>query len=329
MGRKVNAKPTSTTFKTGVTVGKFNPPHLGHLHLIATAAKQVETLYVLVCHKEGQINAKTRASWLEAAAPPNCRFVITGDDLPEAPEPWAQRAKELIPAKIEIAFTSEEYGVAWAAAMNAEHHCVDLERSTYPVSASRIKNNPIDNFKYLVPAARSALCKRFVLAGPESSGKTTLAKALADSLDTAWVPEYGRLYCDGRGLSNEWNDHEFSHIAQTQQSMIDALAHHANNGVLISDTDALVTRVWQKRYLPLTAPIALPSVEHYYFVCDPVPWKQDGTRESEQFRDQMLSDTLDLITQQNTAYTQLQGNHEERLQTALKVIKTLTRDLLS
>ena len=326
MGRKVN--PSSRTFKTGVTVGKFNPPHLGHLHLIATAAQAVETLYVLVCHKDGQINATLRSSWLEAASPSNCRFVITNDDLPEAPEPWAERATSLIPETIDVAFTSEDYGDAWAAAMNAEHVCVDLERKTQPISASLIREKTVGKFAFLVPAAKAALCKRFVLAGPESSGKTTLAKALAEELGTAWVPEYGRLYCDGRGLSNAWSVQEFSHIAQTQQQMFEALAHHANSGALIADTDALVTRVWQNRYLPNTPPIALPTVEHYYFVCDPVAWEQDGTRESEEHRDEMLSNTFNLIAEHNAAYTHLRGTHEERLQDALNVVNALTEDLL-
>jgi HTH-type transcriptional repressor of NAD biosynthesis genes len=33
---------------------------------------------------------------------------------------------------------------------------------------------------------------RLVLLGAESSGKTTLATALAEVLSTTWVPRYGR-----------------------------------------------------------------------------------------------------------------------------------------
>ena len=35
--------------------------------------------------------------------------------------------------------------------------------------------------------------RRVALLGGESSGKTTLARALADALHTLWVPEYGRV----------------------------------------------------------------------------------------------------------------------------------------
>ena len=37
-------------------------------------------------------------------------------------------------------------------------------------------------------------CKKIVLFGPESTGKSTLAEALAEYYNTAFVPEYMRLY---------------------------------------------------------------------------------------------------------------------------------------
>ena len=43
-------------------------------------------------------------------------------------------------------------------------------------------------------------CKKIVLFGPESTGKSTLAEALAEYYNTAFVPEYMRLY-----LQHKWN----------------------------------------------------------------------------------------------------------------------------
>ena len=45
-------------------------------------------------------------------------------------------------------------------------------------------------------------CKRVVLYGPESTGKTTLAKKLSDHYNEPWVPEFARDY-----LQKIW-DHE-------------------------------------------------------------------------------------------------------------------------
>jgi len=315
-------------YSTGVTVGKFNPPHRGHAHLINTAAKQVNTLYILVCHKDGQIDAVQRTAWLQDATADNCRFIITPDDLPEAPEPWAIRARKLINDPIDVAFTSETYGNEWALCMNAEHICVDLERRTVAISATKIRDSAVEHFEQLVPEARAALCKRIVLAGAESSGKTTMTQALAQALNTVWVPEYGRLYCDGRGLEQDWSAHEFNHIASMQTQMSNAMARHACNGALIIDTDALVTRVWQKRYLPDSTPIETTAKVDHYFICEPVAWEQDGTRESEAYRESMLSDTINYIGAQKAPYTLLSGSHDTRLKHAVDVVQNLTRRLL-
>ena len=44
-------------------------------------------------------------------------------------------------------------------------------------------------------------CIRVVLFGPESTGKTTLSKALARHYNSVWVPEYAREY-----LQKKWNN---------------------------------------------------------------------------------------------------------------------------
>ncbi|HKY04356.1 MAG TPA: ATP-binding protein, partial [Blastocatellia bacterium] len=60
--------------------------------------------------------------------------------------------------------------------------------------------------------------KRVCLVGAESTGKTTIARALAEYYKTVWVPEYGREYSEehltGRGY--RWRSEEFTHIAARQ-----------------------------------------------------------------------------------------------------------------
>ena len=43
-------------------------------------------------------------------------------------------------------------------------------------------------------------CLRIVLYGPESTGKTTLARSLAEHYKTEWVPEFARNY-----LQRKWD----------------------------------------------------------------------------------------------------------------------------
>ncbi len=59
------------------------------------------------------------------------------------------------------------------------------------------------------------------IVGPESSGKTTLARELASSYGALWVPEYARKYLDELGRPYQEND--LNRIAQGQLEAISAL----------------------------------------------------------------------------------------------------------
>ena len=93
--------------------------------------------------------------------------------------------------------------------------------------------------------------KRVVIIGSESNGTTTLARALAAHYRTVWVPEYGRTYSEGRQhVAQPWRSDEFVHIATEQIRMEDAIARLANK-VLICDTDAFATSIWNRSRCPV------------------------------------------------------------------------------
>jgi HTH-type transcriptional regulator, transcriptional repressor of NAD biosynthesis genes len=129
---------------------------------------------------------------------------------------------------------------------------------------------------------------RVCLLGAESTGKTTLAAALADAYDTMWVPEYGRVYTEvGRPSDAPWRSEEFEHIARVQcwyEDFLAGLAHRA----LFCDTDAFTTAVFHEAYLgsPARGFEELASrVYDLYLVCGlDVPFEHDGWREFEEVR---------------------------------------------
>lgn len=329
-GQKHDARHSWTT---GVTVGKFNPPHLGHLHLIETGAARVDRLWVLLCDRSDQtLSATDRAAWLRDATPQNVEILITPDDLPEAPVPWAERVSSLLPQPPEVAFTSEPWGADWAAAMGAEHVSVDQSRAAFPVAASDLRSDLAQGFRWLVPAARAALTRRVIVAGAESTGKTTLAAALAERLATVWVPEHGRWYWEGRRYLEEqsWSGDELRRIAAAQGRFEDDLARRADHGVLIADTDALVTSVWRRRYLgdqdPELEALALDRRPDLYLICAPdFEWIQDGSRESREHRESMHRITLELVEASGAEFAVLSGQPEDRQERALALIADLAR----
>ena len=317
----------------GIAVGKFNPPHLGHLHLIQQGAARVDHLFVLVCDRPDQsLRGEQRRSWLLDASPSNVTVLITPDDLPPANEPWARRALELLPKPPNVAFTSEEWGPGWAALMGAEHVTVDLARRTVPVCATEIRADLGGSFRWLVPAARAELARRVVVLGAESTGKSTLAEALARTLETVWVPEHGRWYWEGRRYLRDrsWSSDELRRIAAAQRRLEDDLARRSANGLVIADTDALVTAVWHERYVGRSDPeldeLAAKLTPDLYLHCWPdVEWVQDGTRESEAHREWMHDSLTARAESSGVPVVSLRGPHDRRLAEALAEVRPLVR----
>ena len=130
--------------------------------------------------------------------------------------------------------------------------------------------------------------KRVCLLGAESTGKSTLAQALAERFGTLWNPEYGRPYTlVGRPPDTPWTSWEFTHIARIHCWYEDFLATFAQR-VLFSDTDAFTTAVFHEVYLgtPATGFEDLLARPYDLFVvCGlDVPWRHDGIREFEEQR---------------------------------------------
>ena len=238
--------------QTGLVIGKFNPPHLGHLHLINVGASKVDHLDVVLCGREDQtIPLEKRHSWLKQVVPANVKIILTKDDLPAENEPWAERCLEILPRSPDLVFSSEDYGEPWAQLMRAKHFwLIEIELNfQYPVQKSGKTWGNI--FTGLYHRQKRTYAEKFVMVGAESTGKTTMAEALAKKLNTVWVPEHGRWYWEGRRYLKDqsWSTDEFFRIAKAQINLQKDLARLVSKGILICDTDALVTAVWHQRYL--------------------------------------------------------------------------------
>lgn len=86
------------------------------------------------------------------------------------------------------------------------------------------------------------------LLGAESTGKTDLARALAQRLGRvqacAWVPEYLREWCDRHGRTPE--PQEQHHIAAEQQRRIEAALAGTPDTLVVADTTAVMTAVYSE-----------------------------------------------------------------------------------
>ena len=87
---------------------------------------------------------------------PDVEVIEVKDDLPEAPEPWAERALEILGTRHpNIAFTSEAYGEPWAGLMGASHRAIDPPRLNYPISGTQLRAALAENWQMLTPPAKA------------------------------------------------------------------------------------------------------------------------------------------------------------------------------
>lgn len=316
----------------GLVIGKFYPFHKGHAFLIRRAMDQSDEVTVLVCDRSDQIiPAEERGRWIKAAFPDARVVVIPDIGHDDDSKMWAEHTLRTLGFRPDLVFTSEDYGDAYARFMGAKHILVDRARETVPISGTKIRGNAYRYWRYLMPSAKARLARRIVLVGPESTGKTTLARRLAEHFRTAWVPEYGRFLSEGKSLSGtEWMTGEFEHIADVQNRLEDELSYSANR-VLVCDTDSWATGIWHRRYMGKRSErvdaFAKTRRHDLYLLTTPdVPFVDDGLRDGERIRDDMFRWFRDALEEERLPYHILSGSYGARFEAAKKSVENMLMD---
>jgi HTH-type transcriptional regulator, transcriptional repressor of NAD biosynthesis genes len=318
-------------FRDALVVGKFYPFHRGHKYLIETALSQSERVTVFVFEKPEQtISGELRRSWIQATHPA-AEVIVVDDTLPDDDsQAWAHETIRILQRRPEAVFSSEDYGAPYAACMGAKHVLVDRQRMRVPISASQIRAAPLSYLEFLEPVVRAFFVKRVCVIGAASTGTTTLARALAQSLQTVWVPEYGRTYSEGKLQCAEysrWDTEEFLHVAATQCAMEDELAKRANK-VLICDTNAFATCFWHERYMNFWSEdveaIGRGRKYDLYLLTDiDIPLTPDGMRDGDSIRNWMHRRLIEELEKRRLPYVLLSGPQEVRLQSSLHHVREL------
>lgn len=255
------------------------------------AHKMVDRLSVLVCTRDCEpINGYQRFEWVRQSLDSDIRVLHLHRDIPQDPSEhpdfwniWRNVISAVHPEVIDTVFGSEIYILQLAKVLDAAPFIVDLEREIVPVSASMIRQSPKDNWQYIPKAVRPYYQTKICILGPESTGKTTLCKMLAEHFQTSVIPEYGRTYDAVFKQGKNWTAHDFHQIAHSQVILRDEITSRSSY-ISFEDTDLLQTLVWAEYLLG-----AIPDTLHkfletwvpsdFYLLLEPnVPWIDDGTR---------------------------------------------------
>jgi NadR type nicotinamide-nucleotide adenylyltransferase len=157
---------------------------------------------------------------------------------------------------------------------------------------------------------------RIAVLGAESSGKSTLARALAAHYGTLWVPEYLREFVDTHGRVP--HEHDQYLIARTQREREDAAAPGAKR-FLFCDTVPLMTAVYSRVYWNrVDEALALLARTHEYaltLVAAPdCPWEADGLqRDSDEVRQRVHRVLVETLDEQGIPFVQVGGDLPQRM----------------
>jgi HTH-type transcriptional regulator, transcriptional repressor of NAD biosynthesis genes len=316
------------TIDTSLVVGKFYPPHKGHKYLIDSAEKQSKHTTVIVFHNDGiKIPGELRAAWIKEIHP-NVDVLLRPDKIPDNTDSsrWAENTLSYLGFTPQVVYSSEDYGDPFAKAMGSTHIAVDKRRITIPISGTKVRENPLDNLDFLEPCVRAYFTKRICVLGAESTGTTTLSKALADYYQTNWIAEFGRIFSERRMEYKDfpWRESEFEVIANEQQKMEEERARIANK-LLICDTNAFATELWHERYMgkmsEKVGKIGQKSKADLYILTDvDIPFIQDGTRDGEHIRSLMHRRFIDELKNRNLPFIVVSGNRRDRLKEAISAV---------
>lgn len=327
-------------FATGLIVGKFSPLHQGHEALINKALEACNQLVVVSYSlpEFAGFEAARRKDWLERRFPQVESVVIT----PEDAQVWGigsmpdndscgdlhrhfvaslcQKHLHIIP---DVVFTAEDYGDGFAQVLSSRfgHKVahVRLQRESGPEAVSgTLLRSDIHRYRRLMdPGVYSDFVHRICLIGGESTGKSTLSAALARSLNTLHVAEYGREHWEQKRGNLSFDD--MLVIAQTQV-MREMTAHP--NRYLVCDTSPLTTLFYSLEMFDKADPqlerLAQRQYDTVVLCADDFEFVQDGTRQGEAFSQRQKKWYIRELTKRNISYLLVNGSVDQRVALILK-----------
>jgi HTH-type transcriptional regulator, transcriptional repressor of NAD biosynthesis genes len=347
-----------------LVIGKFYPPHLGHVGLVERASREADNVVAMVMGSVSEsITLADRVAWLSASTAhlPTVRVIGVADDAPVAYDSeiaWVAHTeimrvtlRQIGVDDVDAVVSSESYGAQLAERLGARAVIHDPQRSNVHVSGTAVRADPAATWHLLPEATRLGLAVRIIVVGAESTGTTRLSEALSEHFrfsgypDMRDVAEYGReftylLHDRAQSTARQagaepptvdelvWLPEHFAEIAfeQTRRENLAALA----SPLVVADTDALATTVWERRYLGEGSHASSPALAELprrdlYIVTDHVgvPFEQDGWRDGEHVRPAMTSWMIDAVHTRGYSWMPVRGTHAERLRYSITAIETI------
>ncbi len=319
----------------GLVLGKFAPFHKGHEVLVRRSLATCDETVVLVYDSPQvtRIPLRTRADWIRTLFPGT--LVIEGRGAPadEGHDPAVMRLQEnyirsVVPDPITHFFSSEWYGGHVSRALGAADVRVDGPRDIVPISGTLLRKDPFAFRRFVSPVVYRDLVRRVVLLGAESTGKSTLAMALAKRLKTLCAAEYGREFWENHHDSEgRLSPSQLLELAEEHRRREDEAIQEARR-ILVCDTDARITRQYARFYHngfvdPRLDALARDCPARYALtiLCgDDIPYVEDGTRSGTERRRSAQEELLEELQNEGGNWIEVRGSVEERMGAVLRAV---------
>jgi HTH-type transcriptional repressor of NAD biosynthesis genes len=234
--------------------------------------------------------------------------------------------------KDDYVVSSETYGKKLAEITGAQFFPYDIERSINPVKATPIRDDPLTHFDDIIPEFRKFLTTTVTVFGAESTGKTTLARALAKELRANWLFEYARPYLEN--TENVITVDSMTGIWKGQKALQQQAENVRISPFILQDTDLFSTvgywefPHWQsiigacpdgliKDAVALQSDLYIVTRSNIAFEPDPLRYGGDKREGSDEY-------WIAVLEKYHLPYVILEASDmEDRIQTAVTAIKAV------
>lgn len=235
------------------------PPTVGHTRLIQFASNLADRVEVIFCSQPEEPYTRERyVSLLDARDRLrlyNVHFNRVHKQLPQEPEGqegfwdmWTEFLTMFGFQPGDYIVASERYGAKLAEYNGGVFWPFDVNRELNSSKATHVRSNPFQNWDDILPEFQKYLRKTVTIFGAESTGKTTLARALHNlsgqyrefpSHKVEWIFEYARPYLEE--VKNEITVETMTAIWEGQRALQDFAAETVTAPFLVQDTDLFST----------------------------------------------------------------------------------------
>ena len=345
--------------RVGVIFGKFYPVHTGHINMIYEAFSKVDLLHVVVCtdterdlklFKESKMKRmptnQDRLRWMQQIFKYQQKQIfihhLNEEGIPSYPngwEAWAERVKALFEQKNihpTMVFSSEVQDKApYEKYLDLEVVLVDPPRERFNVSATKIRNNPFQYWRFIPKEVRPFFVKTIAILGGESSGKSVLVSKLANVFNTTSAWEYGREFVfeqlGGDEQAMQYSD--YPQMALGHQRYVDYAMKHAHKVAFI-DTDYITTQAFCIQYEGKAHPFLDSMIREYPFdvtilLSNNTKWVDDGLRSlgSQKQRQRFQALLKKLLEKHHVPYIEIESpSYLDRYNQTKEVVEAILND---